>query len=573
MGIKAKILVVDDKESIRFTLKRFLADEGYGVVTAGNYNEALAKISEGDIDLIFADIILGGKTGIDLLKEVNKRRLGCPVVMITGAPSIETATDTFRQGAFDYILKPVRQESLIHAADMALRHKALQDENQRYRSNLEAIFRSVKDAIITVDNDLRMLEINEAAKNICGYFRSDIGRDIRSLHRNCNGKCLEALLKTINERRPVEVYRIECRHRKRTAQVVKLSASPLLNNQGNFYGAVLVAGDETRLAGLERGMKKRRQFHNIIGQSTKMQEIYSLVEALADVQTTVLITGESGTGKELVAEALHYKGERSRYPLVKVNCAALSESLLESELFGHVKGAFTGAGRDMVGRFQRADGGTIFLDEIGDISPKMQLRLLRVLQEKEFERVGESTPIKVNVRVVAATNQDLSEKIRLGEFRKDLYYRLKVMEIFIPPLRQRRDDIPMLVNHFLKKFNNKFNKEIMDVSEDVRKIFMNYPWPGNVRELEHMLEHAFILCRQSIIAIDHLPHEIKDFDRTDEATLPGDRGYSDYRTILQALEKTGWNKSRAARLLRINVRTIYRKMEKHKIMDSENSKP
>ena len=281
-------------------------------------------------------------------------------------------------------------------------------------------------------------------------------------------------------------------------------------------------------------------------------------------QQSVLITGETGTGKELIAEALHYRGRRCHKPLVKVNCSALSENLLESELFGHVKGSFSGAILDRTGRFQRANGGTIFLDEIGDISPRTQLQLLRVVQEKEFERVGDSTPIKVDVRIVAATNQRLHEKVRRGDFREDLYYRLKVVEVIMPPLRERKEDIPLLLNHFLNKFNKKLNKEIVAVSADVQKIFMNYSWPGNVRELEHTLEHAFIICRQNTITTDCLPLALKDFIGT-KISASGDLGTDESHAILHALEKTSWNKARAARLLGMSRRTIYRKIKEFNI--------
>jgi len=239
-----------------------------------------------------------------------------------------------------------------------------------------------------------------------------------------------------------------------------------------------------------------------------MQKIFSLIEALASAQTTVLIEGESGTGKELAAEALHSGGERSGKPLVKLNCSALPESLLESELFGHVKGAFTGAVQDRIGRFQKAQGGTIFLDEVGDLSPRIQGQLLRVLQEREFERVGDSTPIQVDVRVIAATNKNLREKVRRGEFREDLYYRLKVVQIHMPPLREKREDIPLLVDHFRRKFNTVFHKGIEALSQDVMKAFLQYAWPGNVRELEHTMEHAFIHCQNTTITLDHLPPDL-----------------------------------------------------------------
>jgi transcriptional regulator with PAS, ATPase and Fis domain len=289
--------------------------------------------------------------------------------------------------------------------------------------------------------------------------------------------------------------------------------------------------------------------------------VYSLIEALANVQTTVLVTGESGTGKELVAEALHYLGARGSKPLVKVNCSALPENLLESELFGHVKGAFTGAVRDKVGRFQRADGGTIFLDEIGELSPKIQLELLRVLQEREFERVGDSAPIKVDVRVVAATNRNLQEKVKLGHFREDFYYRLKVVEVNLPPLRERREDISLLVDHFLKSFNQKFGKDITALSRDVHQLFAVHPWPGNVRQLEHTLEHGFVLCRGSVITVEDLPFDFAPAN-VSEAVLPG-AAPTDADAIRQALEKTAWNKARAARLLGIDRKTLYRKMQKY----------
>ncbi len=559
--MKKRILIIDDEENIRFSFENFLSDEGYDIVTAKDYDEALAVISGGSIDLIYADIILGGKTGIDILREVKWRNLSTPVIMITGAPDIETALEALRLGAFDYISKPVRQKTLMHVTKIGLMYKALVDEKEKYRLNLAAIFKSVKDAIITVDKELTVLEVNEAAKSICDLTRNAIGMPLSSFPRYCNGQCLDVVKKTIEEKQPGEVRRIECKRKHHLHQVVNVTTYPLLDNRG----AVLVVRDETHLADLERDMRERQQLYNIIGKSEKIQMIYSLIEDLADIQTTVLITGESGTGKELVAEELHYKGGRSQKPFVKVNCTALSENLLESELFGHVKGAFTGAIQDRVGRFQKADGGTIFLDEIGDITPRMQLQLLRVLQEREFERVGDSTPIKVDVRVIAATNQNLREKIRRGEFREDLYYRLKVVEINLPALRERREDMPLLINHFINKFNKKLNKEIVAISSDAQKIFMDYPWPGNIRELEHTMEHAFILCRQKTITVNHLPQVFKEFIGT-KSSLLEDIKIDEPQAIIQALKKTAWNKARAARLLGMSRRTIYRKIKEYKLI-------
>jgi predicted ATPase/transcriptional regulator with GAF, ATPase, and Fis domain len=320
------------------------------------------------------------------------------------------------------------------------------------------------------------------------------------------------------------------------------------------------------LANLERDIEKRHRFQNIVGKSEKMQGIYSLIEDLADLSATVLITGESGTGKELVAEALHYGGKRRDKPFVKVNCSALSETILESELFGHVKGAFTGADKDKVGRFQKAGDGTIFLDEIGDISPYFQKRLLRVLQEREFEQVGDTTPKKMKARVLAATNQDLLEKVRGGEFRKDLYYRLRVVALNLPPLRDRREDIPLLLRHFLKHFSNELGKEIMDISKDVLKQFMECPWPGNIRELKNTLEHICILCKDSTITVDDLPADFTDLAGPETSFGIGDADTP--QAILLALEEAKWNKTHAAHLLGISRRTLYRKLEEHNMMES-----
>lgn len=568
----AKILVIDDEECIRVTFESFLSEKGHTIVAARGYGEALAKMKEAEFDLIFTDIILGDRTGIDVLREAKERNLASPVVMITGYPDIETASEALRLGAFDYIPKPVYQETLLRVTAAALKHKALIEEKEKYRSNLEAVFRSVKDAIITVDEELTVVELNEAAQELCGFSRSAIGKPLASFPQACDG-CLEALRETIEERKSVEVQNLECRLEARPApegssrgarRVVSLTTSPLIDAKGGFSGAVMVVRDVTRLTELERDLRERLQFHNIVGKSDAMQRIYSLIEDLADIQSTVLVTGESGTGKELVAEALHYSGERKNRPLVKVNCSALTESLLESELFGHVRGAFTGAVHDKIGRFEKADGGTIFLDEIGDVSQGIQQKLLRVLQEMEFERVGSSTSVKVDVRVVAATNKDLRERVRLGHFREDLYYRLKVVEISLPPLRDRREDIPLLIDHFLTRFAKKFNKEITAVSANVQKVFLDYSWPGNVRELEHVLEHAFILCNQNTIVLDHLPLELKNFAGT-RVVPPQAGAASERREIIEALEKTNWNKAKAAQLLGMSRRTIYRKIEEYGI--------
>ena len=431
-----------------------------------------------------------------------------------------------------------------------------------HQSRINAVFRKVKDSVIMFDAELHVISANSATRKICHLNRKDlVGKSLGEYPASCEKGCHAVLEQIFKNGLPVKDVLVECKSKFRPQQIVSVNSSPFLDPEGKFVGAVLVAKDITLLKNIERELEERHQFQNIIGKSKKMQDIYNLLEDLADLETTVLITGESGTGKELMAKALHYSGRRAARPFITVSCSALAESLLESELFGHVKGAFTGAIMDKKGRFEAADGGTLLLDEIGDISPLIQLKLLRVLQEKEFERVGESAPRKVDVRVIACTNKDLKEKVRTGEFREDLYYRLKVVEIPLPPLRERIEDIPLLVNHSCLLFNRIFKKSIDGITRDVLTLFMEYPWPGNVRELKHAMECAFVLCREKVITAAHLPPEIRNFKHHPKMASPGNnRNLQDPGEILEMLNKTRWNKSLAADLLGISRQTLYRKM-------------
>ncbi|MBT4092266.1 MAG: sigma 54-interacting transcriptional regulator [Deltaproteobacteria bacterium] len=448
--------------------------------------------------------------------------------------------------------------------EVTVRIKA-EEELSRQRSRLSAIFSSVKDGIITVDNDMRIIEANGAAGTICGIAVGQIeGQSFLNCASHCSKSCQDVLLETVKWKTSVNEYHIECNHQFRPGQEVILNSSLLVDQNRDHSGAVLLIRDVTRLLLLERELKDKYRFHALVGKSKKMQNIYKLLEDLSDIDTTVLITGESGTGKGLAAKALHYNGNRAFAPFITVSCSALPENLLESELFGHVKGAFTGAIKDKQGRFQVADGGVILLDEIGDVSPLIQLKLLRVLQEKEFERVGDSQPIKADVRVIACTNVNLEEKIRKGEFREDLYYRLKVMEIKIPPLRERLDDIPLLVDHFCRLFSKNFKKEIEGVTGDVYMRFMNYDWPGNIRELEHAIEHAFVLCRNNSIGLEHIPLELREsvnVKRVKSEKTPA----AEKKEILSVLQKTDWNKAKAARILNIDRSTLYRKIRLYQL--------
>ena len=449
------------------------------------------------------------------------------------------------------------------ARDITGRMQAEEDRLKMEREFQQTqIFQTISDSIIMIDKEGCLANINAAAEKVCGYTVDMIGRNIVEIDLGFG----DILLETISSNLPRVIRRFELRTPEGKNHIFSLRATPVTEQNGTVMGAVAVIRDETHLVELERSLITCSQFHGIVGASASMQRVYSLIEALANVPTTVLILGESGTGKELVAAALHSSGKRSGGPFVKVNCSALSESLLESELFGHVRGAFTGAIADKVGRFKKADGGTLFLDEIGDISSAIQIRLLRVLQENEFERVGDSSPIKVNARIIAATNMNLEEKIRQGTFRQDLYYRLNVICLELPPLRERFDDLHLLVTHFIKRYNDKFDREILGVSDNVMNLFRAYNWPGNIRELEHVIERAIILCTSNIISVNDLPDAVLHDSRhvttvTSEVNAPPSSETTRQQlTIEEALVRAGGNKTRAAKLLGISRWTLYRKL-------------
>ncbi len=319
---------------------------------------------------------------------------------------------------------------------------------------------------------------------------------------------------------------------------------------------------------LKRELKKQYRFDNIVGQSEAMQKVYRLVEQVAPTKATVLILGESGTGKELVANALHYNSQRADGPFIKVNCASLTETLLESELFGHEKGSFTGAFSQRKGRFELANGGTLFIDELSEIPRTTQVKLLRVLQEHEFERVGGNETIPVDVRIIAATNADIADEVASGKVREDLYYRLKVVTIDLPPLRDRKEDIPLLVNYFVDLFARKNGKEIAGIDGGAMEAMTRHSWPGNVRELEHCIENAVVMTRDSRIKIEDLSIVPKEAGRDPaESGITAGKPIRDVERelILKTLESLGWNKTKAAKVLGIGARTLYRKLKEYGI--------
>lgn len=571
----ATVLIVEDERVLRVTFEQFLLEEGYTVLTAANYDEADAHLNSESIDVVVSDIILGGKTGIALLRHIADHNPDARVIMVTGDPNVDTASEAVRLGAFDYLAKPVTEPELKRVVKLALTQKALDEERanfaaslERYRRDLEAIFNGVNAGIIMVDEALNLRQANGFAQELLGLTPAEDSGIALIPQLPEPFHILESTLTdAITSGNEAAAIRIEWHGLPGTSKIFDATVTPISQRDADEHGAVIIIRDITRLTWLEEQVQGDDAYFDTIGKSKRMQEIFQLIQDMAETNSTVLICGENGTGKEVVASALHRSSSRAEKPFIKVNCAALADDILESELFGHIKGAFTGAVRDRVGRFEAADGGTILLDEIGDISPRLQLRLLRVLQSGEFERVGESQSRRVDVRVVAATNQDLPAKIQLGEFRQDLYYRLNVVRIQVPPLRERLEDIPALAEHFIKKLNTSMKKEIAGLSAAALNRMMRYSWPGNVRELENAIERAFIVCHETHIDERHLPDEVFETQPTVAAsnTRSADRHYReivvDRDQIVEILNNTDWNIAKTARTLGMARNTLYQKLK------------
>lgn len=441
------ILVVDDEKNIREGLGKVLELDGYKVLLACDGKEAVQNLNRGDIDLVITDLKMPNLSGEEVLQKATTMSPNLPVIILTGHGTIENAVRAMKNGAYDYLTKPVNMDRLsllvqraLSARELMLQHRAMQEE-----------------------------------------------------------------------------------------------------------------------------LQKRHQFSNIIGKSESMKKIFEVVQQVAPSRASVLITGASGVGKEMIADALHYNSPRRDKPLIKVHCAALTETLLESELFGHERGSFTGAVARKRGRFELAHLGTIFLDEIGEISQNVQIKLLRVLEDKTFERVGGEETIEVDVRVIAATNRELKAAIENGEFREDLYYRLNVVNIHIPPLRERKEDIPLLMAAFVKEFSEENGKNIEAIEPKARMILYNYSWPGNVRELRNCIESSVVMSKSNIITVDDLPPHIntesdQEFVRISTGSTLAD---TEREVIRATLTQQNGNKTRAAEVLGIGRKTLHRKLQEY----------
>lgn len=442
--MKFTILVIDDEENIRNGLVSNFEMEDYNVKTAKNGKEGLSLVAKGDIDLVVTDLKMDGISGEEVLRKITTETPGIPVIVLTGHGSIDAAVDAMKNGAYDFLTKPLNLDQLNMIVKRALENREL-----------------------SLQHTMLKKELSDATS-----------------------------------------------------------------------------------------------FDKMIGNSNEMRRLFELVKKAAPSRASVLITGESGVGKELVADAIHNLSPRKDKAFIKVHCAALSESLLESELFGHEKGSFTGADSMKKGRFELAHGGTIFLDEIGEINQTTQVKLLRVLQERKFERVGGEETIEVDVRVVAATNKNLEEEVKAGRFREDLYYRLNVVHLHVPPLRERKDDIPLLIDSFVKKFSGENGKQIKGFENRARQALYKYDWPGNIRQLQNCIESAVVMCSGSEISLEDLPPTISEFSGEENISVPMGISLEEAEKIIIRgnLAFNKGNKTKTAEILGIERKTLSKKI-------------
>ncbi len=432
----------------------------------------------------------------------------------------------------------------------------------------KAILNSISEGVLALDRDWKIFFWNLAAERITGMHREEVlGKECSKVFRTplCGANC--PVDRALSCGHPYHDVEVAIRNKSNHIVHLLVNAAPLCDEEGCIVGGLETFRDVSQNYWLQEELQQHYGYRNIIGRSEAITKVFEQMADLMTTDTTVLIQGESGTGKELVARALHYYGSRRERSFVAINCSALPEGILEAELFGHVKGAFTGAVRDHVGKLELANGGTLFLDEIGEISPAIQVKLLRVLEEREFQKVGDNKTIRIDVRLITATNRDLYKKVIDSSFRDDLYYRLSVVPIQLPPLRDRVEDLPILMSHFIEKFNKQMGRNIQGIADRVLEILEEYPWPGNVRELANAIEHAFVHAKGALIypadlplsLVNQVPAKMKASHSKRETAMDD----LERQLIINELEAARWNKSVAARRLRISRTTLWRKIEKY----------
>jgi len=441
--------------------------------------------------------------------------------------------------------------------------------NRLSPEEISVILDSIADGVFTVDCDFIITSFNRSAELITGFTATEaVGQQCHNIFRTsvCQTDCM--LGESMRTGRRISGQEVTILNRMNEEIPISVSTAILRNKNGDVIGGVETFRDLTAVEQLRQEIARKYTLHDMVSKNHRMQQIFALVSDVAASKASVMIQGETGTGKGLLARAIHNESPRREAPFVEVNCGSLPDTLLESELFGHVAGAFTDARIARKGRFELADGGTVFLDEIGDTSQALQVKLLHVLQEGTFEPVGSSKTHKTDVRVITATHRDMKELVAGEAFRSDLYYRINTVQLILPPLRERREDIPLLVDHFIERFNRLTEKHVRNVSGNAMRALLHYPWPGNVRELEHAIEHAFVLAKEATLGVHHFPVELtstvdpKTSGRGKEETTPTILKDAERRAIEEVLRKHAWNKAAASLELGMSRTTLWRKMRK-----------
>jgi len=444
---------------------------------------------------------------------------------------------------------------------------------QQIKNQTHIILDSIADGVFTVDLEWKITSFNRAAREITGIKKNEaIGRYCWEVFRAsiCEQGCL--LRKTMQTGYPFVNQSIFIVNSAGERIPVSISTALLKDNKGKIIGGVETFRDLSVVEELRKQLTDKHTFHDIISKNKEMKRLFGMLELIAESDSTVLIEGDSGTGKELFAKAIHSLSNRRKCPLITINCGSIPDTLLESELFGYKAGAFTDAKKDKSGRLALAEGGTLFLDEIGDISQLLQAKLLRVLQDKIYEPLGSTSSFKANVRIVAATNKNLEKLVKNGTFRDDLYYRVNVVKLLLPPLRERKEDIPLLAEHFIRKFNRLNDKKIQGISPEALSILMSHNFPGNIRELENVIEYASLVCKKIVLGIEHLPEYLRQQSDNTKIGLLGALPQKEFsfhdiekNFIFEALRENSWNRSVTAAKLRIHPTTLWRKIKRLKL--------
>jgi len=620
----SKVLFIDDEEGIRKIFSILLRKEGYQVFTAKSGEEGLKIFEQEMPPIVITDIKMPGMDGIGVLKRVKEINPEAEVIIITGYGDMNSAIEALKLDASDFLPKPVKDEALLVALKRAQEKLELRIKLKKYTHNLEDLVRErtkelqrAQEQIKTFYEVSRYISENTSLKETIDFVLKKIKEMVNYDYAlplifnskkdnfisiegydspNILGNWTQAYsIASMTE--PMDMERWRSKKLPLTGPLKKFSyiASIPIVKEKEVMGSIILASYESgsfsaqnmrfiylmlsqtsgvirriilqdeQLERLHNQIKMLSGYGDIIGKDPKMQRIYQLILDIAPSNATVLIQGESGTGKELVARAIHMNSPRKDKPFVVVNCSAYPQTLIESELFGYEKGAFTGATQRKLGRFEIAHEGTIFLDEVSEIPLPSQVKILRFLQFQEFERLGGTETIKVNVRVIAATNKDLGEEVKKGNFREDLYYRLNVIPINLPPLRERKGDIPLLVEYFLKRLSTQSGKGIKELSPGAMQSLINYNWPGNVRELENVLEYAFVLTKGKIIEAKALPPALRSsgiiWSKDKIASLED----NEKKFLIEMLNEFNWNKLQVAKRLGISRSTLYAKLKKYNL--------